>query len=117
MESFYIITLTIAVTILILILTYIGIRMRNRATKSVFPPQNYICPDNWSYNGTACVIPNNLNDLNINSTNTPGYDGMSSINFSDPGWRANGKTAICNQAAWAKRNKVNWDGVTNYSNC
>jgi|Laugresbdmm110sn_2_1035109.scaffolds.fasta_scaffold211451_1 hypothetical protein len=116
MEAFYIITLTIAVTILILILTYVGIKMRNTKKNAVFPPQNYICPDNWSYNGSGCVIPTTTDQSKMNITNTPGYDGLS-INFSDPGWRSNGKTAICNQAAWAKHNNINWDGVSNYSGC
>jgi hypothetical protein len=140
MDLFYTMVLTVAVCLLIAILTYIGLKMtKNTSNVSIYPPTKLPCPDYWSQtidsNGnTFCAIPPYIapgssshipsntgkiyNDDGSNSLNsrTPGYNG-NAINFGDPMWAASGQTNVCAQKEWANSHLIQWDGVSNYSNC
>lgn len=124
MESFYIIVLSVALLLLIVILTYIGIKMGDKTSNvSVYPPSSQPCPDYWlqSANPTnlGCVIPptgQTNTSAALNSSNTPGYNN-GVINFGDQKWSNNGATSTCNQLAWANKNSIQWDGVSNFSGC
>jgi hypothetical protein len=125
MDIFYIIVLSIATIVLILILTYIGIQMTNKQTSSsTFPPTSSTCPDYWSLasDGKSCLVKttgrNAVGGEYQSSNVKSGYNsGLSSIDFTDPGWSADGKSAVCAQKTWADSEKISWDGVTNYNKC
>jgi hypothetical protein len=115
MDTFYIVTLTIAIVLLIIILTYIGLKIRGKNLNQSFPPQAASCPDNWvPATGGNCYIPSG--DYDIKSTNTYGL-GVNTIDFSDAGWSQNNTSSICNKNAWATKYGIHWDGITNYNGC
>lgn len=127
MDLFKIIVLVIALTLLIIILTLVGILInKTNHLGSVYPPTINHCPDNWLIDSSAnCIIPSNGNLGTLspaNYTSIPGYyfdasNNISMINFSDPGWLANGMTAYCNQKLWANTNNIVWDTISNYNQC
>jgi hypothetical protein len=133
MDSFQLIVLAIATVILILILAVLGMMLSNYRNKEAYPPVANTCPDYWNVtsDGTACSIPsNNSTSLNkgsvynsrgtiaITRANTPGYNSReNTINFTDAGWNATGKTAVCAQKDWAATNGIIWDGISNYNSC
>lgn len=124
METFYLIVLGIAIVVLILILTFVGLLMQTGKKNLVYPPIANTCPDGWDIDGSYCVIP---------ATGSPNMNGKSQLDLSgtfhagvvtgarfDPnaaGWTSSGKTAICAQKAWATKNNILWDGVSNYNSC
>jgi hypothetical protein len=122
MDAFYVIVLSVAVLLLILILTYIGVKMTDKSSNlSVYPPASQSCPDYWTQiAGTKkCSIPNNRKNAQMISNNDPSTRGMTgnTIDFDDAGWENNGKTKLCNQKEWAIKNRIQWDGVSNYNGC
>ena len=124
MDVFYTIVLSIATVILILILTYIGIQMSNKNTSAAtFPPIANTCPDYWkvAVDGKSCEIPTSgKNSVTLTATQVPaGYSATPApqIDFTNSGWSAGGKSALCSQKDWADSNKIVWDGVTNYNKC
>ena len=142
MEIFYIMVLSVAVILLIAVLSYIGVKMTNNSSSvAIYPPSSLPCPDYWAQttdpNGnTVCFIPpyvasdssspipSNTGKIygsdgaNTLNSSTPGYSkNNNSINFSNPGWAYSGKTNVCAQKQWANSNLIQWDGVSNYSNC
>ena len=139
MDSFQITVLIVAAVFLILIFTSVGLLIKYSSVNNVYPPMTNTCPDYWSVDTDKnCIIPGsssqnpNIGNIYassgyINLTNdstdtskifTPGYDSQSGIiNFSDSGWSSQGKSAICYQNTWASKNKVVWDGVSNYNSC
>ena len=142
MEFFYIIVLSIAVILLILILTLIGILMKqSKKTGGTFPPIVNNCPDYWviASDGKSCTIPTKTSStdaqknagslygsdiiLDITAsgsfpTKTPGFSTSgSTIDFTDAGWSAQGKTSTCAQKQWAQKWGIAWDGITNNNTC
>jgi hypothetical protein len=66
------------------------------------------------------MSPTTLTATNVPAGYSTSSDGKTipdQIDFSDPGWSANGKSATCSQKAWAQTNSITWDGVTNYNRC
>ena len=140
METFYIVVLSVATILLILILAYFGIVLQSKAkSQTAYPPKPpNNCPDYWSASGDGkgCQIPDptmsnskNLGtvynktaldvyteDSVLTAENTPGLTG-SVIQFSDNGWTAGGKSAVCTQKSWANTYGVVWDGISNYNGC
>jgi len=63
------------------------------------------------------TIYNSENKVQLNASNTPGYNFVDySIDFNDKGWMMKG-TEICSKKQWANTNGIVWDGVTNYNDC
>lgn len=139
MEMFYKITILVAIIFLILILTVIGILMGKKSNVVTYPPVASQCPDYWTYDGSNCVVPNTgcpandgsvkdckpnmLNGIsvaNLTPTSVSGLTRVSnpdktttySIDFNNPGWKG-----TCGQMQWAKKNNIEWDGVSNFNSC
>ena len=140
MQTFHIIVLSIAVIVLIILLTFIGIIMGRQNSTAPFPPNISTCPDFWqvSTDGNKCIIPNN-NSINtgklyngalinpdvFDTSKFPGFSQSTddknrpiySINFNDLGWSGTGLQGICSKRNWSKNYNIQWDGVSNYTNC
>ena len=68
-----------------------------------------------------------INTSKNNAEMTYGYDDttftdsndnvVGAINFNDPLWMSTGKTAICAKNVWASTYDIQWDGVSNYTQC
>lgn len=128
MDYYYIIVSAVATIILVLVLTYVGILMTSTQKKASYPPSYNLCPDYWeSQENGKCKIPD-ANSINTKAagksweaSSTPGLDTASSptfINFSDPGWSAGGTgDQRCGWKKWASYYGIQWDGVTNYTEC
>jgi hypothetical protein len=126
MDPFNSTVLGIALVILILALTYVGIMMvyyKQKITGSngAFPSSSATCPDYWLYDGTFCTPDSNGKNVppGFNTSSSKGILGANGNRFKpdDKIWSANGKSAICNQQAWANANSILWDGVSNYTGC
>jgi len=62
-------------------------------------------------------IYNDNNKIQLNSSNTPGYNFVDfSIDFNNKGWMMKG-TEMCSKKKWANSNGIIWDGVSNYNDC
>ena len=127
MDSFNTTVLGIAVVILILALTYVGIMMvyyKQQITGSngAFPSSAATCPDYWLYDGKYCSPDSNGKNvpLHFDTSKSQIYSTGGGNNGFDPTnikWNTGGKSAICNQKAWANANSILWDGVSNYTGC
>lgn len=126
MDSFFKIVIVVAIVLLIITLTIFGIMMSQSKSGIPFPPVAGKCPDYWptgSGSGVCYIPPSYSNNIGTiyssNSkfaTGTPGINGMSTVNFADPGW-SKSTTAICAQKNWANTYGIQWDGVSNYNYC
>jgi len=114
MEPFYFIVSGVTTIILIILLTLIGIMMSKPNNQELYPTGKLTCPDYWVYSDTSCTWAsiNAPIGTNLSSTDTYGWSGKT-IDFSDSKW----KNDICGYKRWAKKYRVNWDGVTNYNGC
>lgn len=130
MDSFHTFVLIAALSILIIMLTYFGIILFSNSKQKKFPPTQADCPDNWTVDGTKCIVPTNGNNVGTfpkTSSGTPGYasggksiDGKSIGEYfdnSNSGWNSNGKSSLCNKKLWANKYNVVWDGIDNSNVC
>jgi hypothetical protein len=138
METFQLVVLMIATVTLIIVFTAIGITLKYYSHTGGYPPVETTCPEYWTVNPNGdCVIPVNngvnagklytdngviylTNDPVDNSGKiyTPGYDSANGvIRFENSLWTIDGRSAICSKQAWANKNAVVWDGVSNYNSC
>ena len=113
MERFHLITLSVAVVALIVTLTLAGIAIQFNSRQQKFPPSHDECPTGWT----------------VDSGSGRCGDGGSGITPDDDDW-ANAlpdserrgahdvkEVDMCVKKAWANRDSVYWDGVTNYNGC
>jgi hypothetical protein len=125
METFYLIVLGIATVVLILILTFVGLIMQTGKKNLVYPPSANTCPDNWTVDGSYCVIPTSLGNntgssLSALNASLKSYIPTGRSGVFDPNstaWISGGKTAVCAQKEWAHSKNILWDGVSNYNSC
>lgn len=99
MEPFYKYALIIAVVFLIVCLIGIGILMQFQNAGTKFPLHPNMCPDKWtiSSDGKTCnLMANGVASKSISLSTYP---------------------SICEKYNWAKKQNVNWDGVSNYNGC
>jgi hypothetical protein len=76
-------------------------QFQNAGTK--FPLHPNVCPDRWSIDST--------DSKNIKcKPNPPNPNNYSDLPLTDV-------PNICDKYKWAKKNNVNWDGVSNYNGC
>jgi hypothetical protein len=90
------------------------------------------------YDSYKCIIPNH-NSINtgklyngalinpdvFDTSKFPGFSQSTddknrpvySINFNDLGWSGTGLQGICSKRNWSKNYNIQWDGVSNYTNC
>jgi hypothetical protein len=126
MDFFYTTVIGIAIVILIIILIIVGVMIYQSKYNNVFPPTALDCPNYWNSdkdgNGnTICYIP--TNGVNTGSFDGKNVAGLASntngnyINFSDANWGASGASATCAKSTWANKNKILWDGISNYNGC
>ena len=108
--------LSVFIVILIICLIIIGYLLYYHRLSEKYPPVVGSCPDYWedvtadeSKNGVSCKY------LGINPNAEVYSDWKSSIGkntaFTSSYWR--GELGICHKAAWARKNNIVWDGVTN----
>jgi hypothetical protein len=127
MDQFYLIVIGIATVIFILCLTGVGLMMRKRDQKTVFPPTANSCPDGWIVDGSYCTIPENGsknmgNPAMANANLKTAINKYSTVSIgkmsSDPkDWTKSGKNGVCAQSMWANQYGISWDGVSNYNSC
>jgi Tfp pilus assembly protein PilW len=145
MDPFYTIVIIVATVVLILLLTVVGIILSQKNNALVYPSSKNTCPDYWtaktipggtSGNTIVCTI-NDINkgsitgrvgsynltsDKTVSTTDTskiftPGYSG-SYIDFNDNKWATEySTTQQCALNKWANKNKINWDGISNFNGC
>ena len=127
-DKFYLIVIGVATVIFILCLTGVGLMMRKRNQKTVFPPTANTCPDGWAVSGTDCTIPadNSTNMGNPAKTQSvllskiQAYESSASGTSmsSDPTqWKSSTRAGVCAQSQWANQYGISWDGVSNYNSC
>lgn len=143
MEAFYKITILVMIVFLILILTVIGILMGKKSNNLVYPPVASQCPDYWTFDGSYCIVPNQVmitsddgssfeDDPNANVLN--GFSSVKNIPQDTPGifiepdettqkinikidFSDPGWSGTCSKKQWANTNNIVWDGVSNYNTC
>lgn len=128
MDYFYTVVIVIAVILLILCLIAVGIALQNQGKNEVFPKYQTPCPDGWAVDASGCI----LNSINVgtydfsfnnptydstvwdNSNNVPNLSGRHQHIIKEDGTHA---ASVCEKKAWANRNGIIWDGVSNYNQC
>jgi hypothetical protein len=112
--NFYSIASIIALVILIICLIGIGILMQYQNAGITFPLHPNKCPDLWtlSSDGTTC-ISNNKNTGTIDKS-TVGF-GQSGSNYTISPLTSS--KATCDKYLLARKNGINWDGVSNFNGC
>ena len=99
MEPFYKYALIIAVVFLIVCLIGIGILMQFQNAGTKFPLHPNVCPDKWTISNDQYFCNLMVNGVSSNNIELSKYPN------------------ICDKKEWAKKNKYNWDGVSNYNGC
>lgn len=133
METFHFTVLTIAIVFFIIIIISFSILLSYKKNNIlVYPTTKNTCPDYWnvSVDVSGCIIDdrNTGNIVKDASGNyilsnkgplpTYGFDGASTINFSDPSWSSGYvRTNQCALKLWSNQNNISWDGVSNYNSC
>ena len=93
---------------------------------NVFPPVALECPNYWNSdkdgNGkTICYIPTGgVNTGTFNGKNVAGLGSNANgnfINFNDSNWGSTGDSATCTKSKWCIKNKIIWDGISNFNGC
>lgn len=113
MESFYKFALIIAIVFLIICLIGMGILLQYQNAGLKFPEHPNTCPDFWTTDisggntGTRCIAPDP--SRNMGNITNPARD----LSYSYVEMGVN----ICDKYKWATKNKLNWDGVSNYNGC
>ena len=110
MESFYKFALIIAIVLLIICLIGMGILLQYQNAGLKFPEHPNTCPDFWTADlsgGGRCIAP----DPSRNVGNITPWRRDLSYSYADMG------VNICDKYKWATKNKLNWDGVSNYNGC
>lgn len=135
-DIFYTSVLIIASIFLIIALTFFGIILKTQKASSIFPPSTRNCPDYWTFDGSLCVFNNFDTSLNIGTytirndttigktiglsdTDSPFSTDASHNTFSptNSSWSSLGMSAVCAQQQWANKNRIVWDGISNYNGC
>ena len=139
--GFYTNVSIIFLLLLIIILTIFYMLLRSKNTTSTL--KNDSCPDYWRMNNDGyCVVPTAITELNGTNvygniiqtgtkTGTNTYNGIpysaikgtgnNEVNFNDASWTSyyNSNSLPCAWQSWARKNNVEWSGITNVSipNC
>jgi len=109
MATFQSIVLIIAIVLLIICLIIIGVSLANSKKNEVWPPLIGQCPDYWiDLSGNPQCL--NVLDLGTCTSNSPGADGHSTMDFS--GTVFSGANGNCAKYLWANKCGVSWDGIT-----
>jgi hypothetical protein len=112
MDLFYKIVLSVAIIVLILMLIAITIMMQNANKEVAFPPSALKCPDYWIDSSFGC----SPNSVNLGTLANP-----TTIDFDNNSWKTvgeySGLSDTCAKRKWANRNKILWDGISNYNSC
>lgn len=129
MDYFYTVVIVIAVVLLILCLIAVGIALQNQGKNEVFPKYQNPCPDGWAVDASGCTL-NSINEGTYNFSEDIGgmnYDPIwdNSNNVANPSGRHQHKlnadgthaASVCEKKAWANKNGIIWDGVSNYNQC
>ena len=93
-----------AIVIFLILMVIIAVMMKNAKSTAAFPPQIGACPDYWTLDKGIC---RNLKGLGINA---PVEQNFSSGRYEGP----NGNVEKCN---FAKRYRLEWDGISNMNLC
>lgn len=139
MNTFQITVLGVAVAILIIILAVFGVMMAKHKKNLIYPPTSLPCPNYWLRNsdGTCMIpiapeaprgmtgqpqyVPVNLGKWDKKTYNEkplPGLDATGlNVDFNSTAWGTNAGSATCAKRDWANKNKILWDGVSNYNGC
>ena len=123
MDPFYTTIVVVALIVLVVFLVIMGLMMQYQNNQTVYPGTQNQCPDYWiagvnTDKQTTCTPQTQgLNTFTLPTTGTPSYVKGGSILPNDPGWQTGGTSSICGQRAWASKNNISWDGVTNYNSC
>lgn len=112
MDLFYKIVLSVAIIMLIIMLITISVLIQNSTKEVAFPPSALRCPDYWVDSSNGCIP----NSVNLGTLSMP-----TTIDFDDNAWKIGsdyaGLSDTCAKRKWANRNKILWDGISNYNSC
>ena len=95
--------MVIAIIILIIYLIIIGLSMYNSQHNQQYPPVIPECPDYWDITkDKICVNSKKIGGCEL--------DDDLEINLNNAKWK--GKTGLCAKYQFAKRCKLQWDGIS-----
>ena len=122
MDKFYTITIIVAFVILVIALIGLGILLQNNEASTEFPPKQNTCPDNWTVSGEFCNWDTNhffIGDLSTTDRTSGSFNSISNdyVEPSSDGIRFKDNVLRCDKKKWANKNRIIWDGVTNYNQC
>jgi hypothetical protein len=125
MDKFYTITIIVAFVILVIALIGLGILLQNNEASTEFPPKQNTCPDNWTVSGEFCEWDPSkvfIGDLRSTDSTSGSFNSISNDYVEISGNNPNGikfKSNVlrCDKKKWANKNRIIWDGVTNYNQC
>jgi len=99
--DFYTIILILAGVALIIALSGIGLAVSNGKSIAGFPSYVNSCPDYWT------KVHNSASSVGYTCSSHPENKGKLTTSSYTP----TGK--VCEDSAWAKINKIYWDGISN----
>tara|TARA_B110000503_G_scaffold143145_1_gene242827 strand:- start:3641 stop:4009 length:369 start_codon:yes stop_codon:yes gene_type:complete len=122
MDKFYTITIIVAFVILVIALIGLGILLQNSEASTEFPPKQNTCPDNWTVSGGECIFDIShvfIGDLSSTDTSSGLINSISNdyVRPSSGGIIFKDNVLRCDKKKWANKNRIIWDGVTNYNQC
>lgn len=108
--NFYKTVSIIALILLIICLSFVGVAMVQSATKSKFPAHDSQCPDFFVMNSNGeCV-----DEKGLLLSSAAADCNNKKFEIPAEGWPSSGPySERCIKQKWAKKCKVNWDGITN----
>ena len=108
--NFYKTVCIIALVILVISLAFIGTALASSSKNVEFPPNISKCPDNYE------IVYDDYGEFETCKNNTMSDTDCQSKKFADISYSMPGigpTSAACAKKKWAKKCKVDWDGLTN----
>lgn len=134
MDTFRLAVIVIAIIVLIVFLMVAGSMIKSDVRNKIFPPVSESCPSGWTYTGpvtTDGVVTTNAYCTLGSGTSNTGSGTMKKLYKKQDMLKAKGgtfgsagfqleidpKVTDCQKKEWANRNKIYWDGISNYNGC
>ena len=108
--NFYKTVCIIALVILLVSLAFIGSALASSSQNMEFPPNISKCPDNYE------IGYDEYGDFYSCMNSNAVLDGCDSESFADSSYNMPGigpTSGACEKKKWAKKCRVDWDGLTN----
>jgi hypothetical protein len=130
--NFYTIVCVLWVVCFVFFIGVVLIAFSVPSKKAVYPGQRNQCPDFWTgdalgnchFPSTPSFVDKNVK-INVGKLTTLAADANAapyskdgkSFNVNDVLWASGGESTACAQRNWAIKNRIVWDGVSNFNQC